>query len=373
MTSTEKVTKLSLRQLIWICVGMITAVFVVSMSIFLAARFAVADAVHELSGRALPAQDDAAALSGAYVDQETGLRGFMLTGDPSLLDPYNQGRAEADRLVANLRKNLAGDVEGSQLLSAVVAAAADWTAQAAEPEIAARRAGPVTPAQLESMTGTGKRLFDALRTQLAALQARTGQLIDAQLDRVNSAQLVANIAQGIGSFLLFAVVGATVWLSRRLLTRPFNSVLGDVTAVANGAYDRPIRVMGPREVAVLAGAAETMRDNMNVANASLADQAAVSEKARRSKEIQAHLLTEVQGATDLATACATIVSRTAEALGAKHGALYLRQPNDDRVRPDRLVCVPPSQRHPQFVRARRRAGRPMCAGRQQDRGDRCAR
>ena len=53
-----------------------------------------------------------------------------------------------------------------------------------------------------------------------------------------------------------------------------------------------------------------------------------TEKSRRSKEIQADLMTEVQGATDLASAGATIVSRTAEALGAKHGALYLRQPND---------------------------------------------
>lgn len=53
-----------------------------------------------------------------------------------------------------------------------------------------------------------------------------------------------------------------------------------------------------------------------------------NEKARRSKEIQADLMTEVQRATDLPAAGTTIVSRTAEALGAKHGALYLRQPND---------------------------------------------
>lgn len=331
MTGPEKASRMSLRQLIWTCVGMITVVFVVAMSIFLAGRFTVADSVHELSARVVPAQDDVAALSRAYVDQETGQRGFMLTANPSFLDPYNQGKAEVDRLVAALRVNLAGDVEGNQLLTAVVAAGADWTAQAAEPQIAARRAGPVAPDQLESMTVTGKRLFDALRTQLSALQARAGQLITTQLDRVNSAQLIANIAQGVASALLFAVVGAAIWLSRRLLTRPVDSVLSDVTAVANGAYDRPIRSAGPREIAVLADAAETMRNNLHVANASLADQAAMSEKARRAKEIQAHLLTEVQGAPDLPTAGTTIVSRTAEAVGAKHGALYLRQ-SDERGR-----------------------------------------
>lgn len=53
-----------------------------------------------------------------------------------------------------------------------------------------------------------------------------------------------------------------------------------------------------------------------------------SEKARRAKEIQASLMTEVQGVEDLATAGGIIVSGTAQAVGAKHGALYLQDPDD---------------------------------------------
>lgn len=54
-----------------------------------------------------------------------------------------------------------------------------------------------------------------------------------------------------------------------------------------------------------------------------------NEKARLSKETQAALMTEVQGVDDLKAACGIIVSRTAEAVGAKHGALYVQQPGDD--------------------------------------------
>ncbi|AKK30014.1 response regulator [Mycobacterium sp. EPa45] len=50
-----------------------------------------------------------------------------------------------------------------------------------------------------------------------------------------------------------------------------------------------------------------------------------NEKARRAKETQANLMTEIQAAPDLASAGSVIVSRTAQALDAKHGALYLRQ------------------------------------------------
>ncbi|PRC42938.1 hypothetical protein C6A85_000000107915, partial [Mycobacterium sp. ITM-2017-0098] len=328
MSGSQKATKLSIRQLIWVCLGMISVVFVVCMSIFLSARFAVADAVGELSGRTLPAQDNVSSLSTAYVDQETGQRGFLLTGNPSFLDPYFEGQDTADRLVAELRTNLAGDVEGTQRLNAVADAAAEWTAQAGDPQIAVRRAGPLTQAQALEMTASGKRLFDALRTQLSALQDRTGQLIDAQLAQVKTAQLIANISQGVGSVLLLGVVSAAVWMSRRLLTRPVNSVLEDVTAVAEGAYDRPIRRMGPREIAVLAEAAETMRANLHVTNESLAGQAAISDKARRAKEIQANLMTEVQGVADLAAAGSVIVSGAAQAVDAKHGALYLQEPDE---------------------------------------------
>lgn len=58
------------------------------------------------------------------------------------------------------------------------------------------------------------------------------------------------------------------------------------------------------------------------------DSANQNERARRSKEIQAELMTEVQGVQDLAAAGSIIVSRTAQALDAKHGALYLHQPDD---------------------------------------------
>ena len=55
-----------------------------------------------------------------------------------------------------------------------------------------------------------------------------------------------------------------------------------------------------------------------------------NERARRSKEIQANLMTEVQGEADVVAACGIIVSRTAQALDASHGALYLQQSGDER-------------------------------------------
>ena len=76
----EKVTpKLSLRQLIWICLSAISVVFVASTAFSVFVRVDVARAMDQLSQHMLPAREQAAELSKAYVDQETGQRGFMLT------------------------------------------------------------------------------------------------------------------------------------------------------------------------------------------------------------------------------------------------------------------------------------------------------
>lgn len=58
--------------------------------------------------------------------------------------------------------------------------------------------------------------------------------------------------------------------------------------------------------------------------------ASESERARRAVEVQANLMTEIQGETDVVAACGIIVSRTAQATGATHGALYLREQADER-------------------------------------------
>jgi len=296
MTSDEKAApRLSLRQLIWICLGAITMALIISTAFSMLERGYVTQAMVRLSRRVLPAQEQVAALNTAYVDQETGQRGFMLTADQAFLTPYNAGKAQADRLVAQIRATLAGDDEANRRLDAVVVAGTNWMTQAAEPQIAARRAGSIPPDQLESMTLSGKRLFDEVRGQLSALGARAGELIAQQLRRVHAAQRMANIVQGAAAFLLLAVVITAVWLLHRFLTRPVNSVLHDVTAVAEGDYDRAIRSAGLREVAVLADAAETMRDNLRANTTLLLDAERRDEQARIAADLHDRTIQRVFG------------------------------------------------------------------------------
>lgn len=64
-----------------------------------------------------------------------------------------------------------------------------------------------------------------------------------------------------GCLLLFGVVGA--YVTARVLGWRINSVVRGVNLVAGGDLSQPIRVSGKDEIAILAGAAETMRQQLH--------------------------------------------------------------------------------------------------------------
>lgn len=318
-------SKRSLRQMIWICLAVMTALFLVSATSSVLALQTVTRATASLNNHLLPVQDRVVEFGKTYVNEETGQRGFMLTGNQISLEPYTTGQNSIKRLAAELDADLAGDPEASRLLRAAVAAGQEWVSKIADPQIAARTAGFIPPDQLAPLTLAGKRLFDELRTQISALDARVDELIAEQFDRIRVARERAIVAQSVAAVLLLAGVITSDWLLRRTLTRPVESVLQDVTAVAGGDSDRTISGAGMREITALADAAETMRNSLRNQTAELEKANEANEQARRSKEIQANLMLELRGESDLAAACGIIVSRTAQALDAKHGALYLSQ------------------------------------------------
>lgn len=286
---------LSLRQVVWISLGAATAVVVASMVLSITARLTTAHAVAELSGRIQPVQNKVAALNTAYVDQETGQRGFMLSGDPKSLQPYAAGAVTADQLTTDLRASLAADPTASKRLDDVVAAATRWTVEAAQPQIEARRAGPIPPDQVEAMTLRGKQLFDVLRAQLSALDTRTDQLTTQQIDRVRAAQRLATIDRTTMLGLLLVLAVCSIVLCERLLTRPVNRLVRDVRGVAEGNYDQPIRQGGPQELAVLAEATETMRNNLRTSATLLADAERRDEQARMAADLHDRIIQRVFG------------------------------------------------------------------------------
>jgi signal transduction histidine kinase len=104
------------------------------------------------------------------VDQESGLRGYVLSGDERFLAPYEVGRQSLEPLWTQAEQE-ANRVGGAApgLVSALRAAADQWRSETAEPEIGLTRAGRREEAAALEATGRGKEQFDHFRQYSDAL------------------------------------------------------------------------------------------------------------------------------------------------------------------------------------------------------------
>ena len=206
-----------------------------------------------------PASVQSRALLVALIDQETGERGYLLTGDRRFLQPYRDGRQEfADRL-AELRGDFRGDRGMTAALDRVAAAAETWRRVGAMPEIRARRSGEARRAAALVATGRGKAAFDGLRARVADLQS----LIDArafaaQRRDVDDLQMLRDlILISRGTLIFLLVLGAL--LLRRWVLAPVQRLRSRMRAVADGRIEEEVLIDGPPEVAAVGRDAESMR------------------------------------------------------------------------------------------------------------------
>ncbi len=235
-------------------------------AVVLGAAVVVTVALHRVeSNRTLvsdllePAGLQTRALLVSVVDQETGQRGFVLTGDRDFLLPYQDGYRDFRQRLDDLRADFRGDATMTAAIQEVDDAAMQWRRVGARPEIAARQRSGVGAAALLVRRGTGKRAFDQVRASVADLQ----RLVDRRTNAARRADdralrlLRLSILASRLVTLVFIVVIAV--LLRRWLLVPVAALRGRMREVAAGRIDEEVLVDGPPEVAAIGRDAESMR------------------------------------------------------------------------------------------------------------------
>ncbi|MDE4914734.1 CHASE3 domain-containing protein [Methylobacterium sp. 092160098-2] len=149
-------------------IGVIALVSLLSSGAVVATRNALHTATEALDHSTLVIRN----LDGfrtAMLNQETGLRGYLITGRESSLEPYRAGRPALDETINRLRSLIGVDPERMSLLADAVTAARAWQSDVGE--VAIRRAAdPATRTEAVGIEadGKGKAMFDTLRGKLSA-------------------------------------------------------------------------------------------------------------------------------------------------------------------------------------------------------------
>jgi CHASE3 domain sensor protein len=189
----------------------------------------------------------------ALVDQETGQRGFLITGEDRFLEPYRNGQAQLVTHIAALRARLTNDSDNLALLKRVELLASKWLEKAAKPEIEARQemnANPVTMAEVSALiqAGTGKALLDKMRAQFDAFIQTENQLNAARSEQAKQNVVwVQTLALGLtlGSLVIGLLLGISI---SRGITRPLAKLTNMANKMVAGELSQMVEIKSRDEL-----------------------------------------------------------------------------------------------------------------------------
>jgi signal transduction histidine kinase len=146
----------------------------------------------------------------ALEDAETGQRGYIITADPSYLEPYEKGRNEVWTDLAQLDELLADNPEQeARVVKLRVAAKAKLEELAETVELV--RAGNQAGAVAKIKLGHGKALMDEARANIAGIAARETQILaDRRREALAAAGRESEYLWALFAIGALALLGATV-------------------------------------------------------------------------------------------------------------------------------------------------------------------
>ncbi|MGQ0839062.1 sensor histidine kinase [Actinokineospora sp.] len=201
-----------------------------------------------------PALRQALRLDVALLDQQTGLRGYALSGRDDFLAPYVEG-VQREQAAAGRLRELLGDRSELADLDGVLSEAVQWRAEFAEPSIERIRTSGPTGTQ---DTG-GKARFDRVRAAVDSLHAALeATRVEGRAALGDAADLVVVVCLTIAA-LLVIVFAAVIIALRAAVIGPLGRLAGQVRRVADGDFQYSLLVAGPREVTELSGDVDSMR------------------------------------------------------------------------------------------------------------------
>ena len=212
-------------------------------------------AASDQADRTVPARLKAGQLLTSLVDQETGLRGYALTGDETFLQPYRQGLRDEAQARADLQRLIPpGDPARLDLLS-VDAAITAWREQYA----ALRIDGPGSPDLDDDTIEFGRQLFDRVRQANAALDAELADQLEDSQAAADRDRVVVLVVLALLALTLVVSVVVLQRALRSLVLRPLQRLGEQVRVVARGEHASPILPAGPPDLRDIGADVESMR------------------------------------------------------------------------------------------------------------------
>jgi signal transduction histidine kinase len=251
--------------------GWFRVVFAIIALLIAGAAFVIAQLVShgrsvsdELTAGILPAQAPAYRLQGALVGQETGVRGYGLTGDRSFLQPYTTGLPTEKNAATQLRALVARQKPLLADLNRIEQAAARWRASYAAPLMALASRGPLTGHDLSFMNRS-RQDFDHLRALFNAQNANLAVAATRDNSRAQNFRTEQDLAYAIILAVFLIASGLFTVVLQRSVGHPLRRLRDASRRVTDGDFDHQIEPSGPSDIWAVGADVESMRRELAAA------------------------------------------------------------------------------------------------------------
>ncbi len=194
----------------------------------------------------------------AMLDQQTGVRAYLLTGDASLLDAYRRGARALPVYNAIARRAFADRSDQMNRLRAMESRQQAWISQWAAPAVTRRPA----PQRTENELAVDQALFEDYRRAESAAE----QAADRLRDSTHRTELVVLV---VGLIVSLPALLAGAYVVRRQLARlrgdivePVDGLLATISRLRDGELSARSRGDGPLELQLVADGLDQMAESL---------------------------------------------------------------------------------------------------------------
>jgi methyl-accepting chemotaxis protein len=207
-------------------------------------------------------------LSEAFVNVETGQRGFIITSDEVSLQPYHEGKTEVEKDLQELKQLTSDNSAQQQTISTIQSLYNDWLSKAIDPSISQMKAAGENLDARKAVRdferqGTGKIYMDKIRAEVETLLSRERSLLKIRTQDAADAKNFVIATLLFGGLIILVFCTAIAFYLKNTLEARLQVAKNLVSAVADGKLTNAIDSSGGDEVAELLHALSKMQTQLH--------------------------------------------------------------------------------------------------------------
>lgn len=252
-------------------------------------------------------------------DMESNKRGYVITGETSYLEPYNNASVNWKVDYDKLRQLVAENPAQLQLLDDIKVTIDHWIANSGDPVIQMKKENRTEDLAAFFQVDLGRKDMEAIQSQFESFLA----IEKANIDERAAALDGRNQILTFGLFALLIIISLIAIGISSGISRMIVNTIGDVTetirkiALSGGGHGERIKVNTQDEVRDLANATNFLLDTL--------------EKREWLQKNLADIVTTYQGVSSITKLAQTFLSEVADRTDTSYGAFYVRETVDNKV------------------------------------------